>query len=102
MTSETALRIMKNEKECVLRQGNSCDRDCMKCDLLLPTDEVLEAYDVVIDLLGSAAPFLRTWEVNKGLKYIGGLSGDYGRAHRYAKVVLDYVEELERRIMYDE
>lgn len=48
-----ALEIIKTEKECVRRQDTSdCpNRDCANCDLVLPTEDVLTAYDIVIDLI---------------------------------------------------
>ena len=46
------LEVMKTEKQCVIRNtiGN-CDRDCAKCDLLLPTNDIIEAYDRVIMMI---------------------------------------------------
>lgn len=47
-----AVGIMKFERACVVRQGDpSCGRDCAKCDLCLPTEDVLAAYDMVINAL---------------------------------------------------
>ena len=47
--------IMECEKECVLRQDTpKCNRDscgCQCCDLIQDADEVVEAYDTIIDLL---------------------------------------------------
>lgn len=41
---------MKTEAECVRRNdGENCDRDCGKCDLLRDAAEILEAYAVVIE-----------------------------------------------------
>jgi len=37
---------MQIERECVSR-GDTCDRDCGKCELVQDTDELLEAYDIV-------------------------------------------------------
>lgn len=46
----TPLEVMEREKTCVLRQGTAdCDRDCKNCDLVLPTDEVVKAYDYVTE-----------------------------------------------------
>ena len=44
---------MRNERLCVVRAStiNHCNRDCQNCDLLLPTDEILEAYDCVIGII---------------------------------------------------
>ena len=53
MNMTRVVEILKIEKECVERQGTlACpNRDCGNCDLLLPTDEVLTAYDTAIDVL---------------------------------------------------
>lgn len=49
MTYEEALKILQTEKECVSRNnGTSCDRDCGKCDLLLPAEDILKAYELAI------------------------------------------------------
>lgn len=50
MNIEKVIAILKTEKECVERQGTmACpNRDCANCDLLLPTDDVIEAYEVAI------------------------------------------------------
>lgn len=51
MTHELATRIMENEYSCVIRASNGCDRKCEKCDLLLPTDQVMDAYEYVLECL---------------------------------------------------
>lgn len=60
MSIEQILRVLRNERECIQRQGWSngnvmldgimahCDRDCAKCDLCLPDTEILEVYDFLI------------------------------------------------------
>lgn len=46
----TPLEVIEREKTCVLRQGTAdCDRDCKNCDLVLPADEVVKAYDYVTE-----------------------------------------------------
>lgn len=42
------IKVMENEKACVLKNINGCDRDCANCELALPDDVILEAYDAVI------------------------------------------------------
>lgn len=47
-------QIMRNERLCMFARAstiNSCNRDCANCDLLLPTNEILEAYDCVIKII---------------------------------------------------
>jgi len=52
MTRKEAAGVIKFEKTCVLRQDTPrCNRDCKKCDLLLPTEDVLTAYDMAIKAL---------------------------------------------------
>lgn len=46
-----AAEILRNEKKCVERNIAGCDRDCAKCDLLLPDKDILAAYDTAIALL---------------------------------------------------
>ena len=54
MLLSEAVEVLKTEKECVERQGTlACpNRDCENCDLLLPTEWVLEAYTLAIERLG--------------------------------------------------
>lgn len=50
MQMQRVVDILRTEKECVERQGTpKCpNRECGKCDLLLPTEEVLQAYTLAI------------------------------------------------------
>ena len=49
MNTEQILKVLKNERECIARQGTAkCDRNCKECDLCLPDDEILEVYDYLI------------------------------------------------------
>lgn len=44
--------IMENELRCVQRASvNGCDRDCGHCELLMNTDEIMQAYGKVIKTL---------------------------------------------------
>ena len=47
------IEIIENEKECVKRASLpfGCDRHCEDCDLVRPTEEILWAYDKVLDIL---------------------------------------------------
>lgn len=51
MTNERAVEIIQTEKKCVAR-ANICDRDCANCDLVLPEEDILTAYDMAIKALG--------------------------------------------------
>lgn len=55
MTRDIAARVIQNEMECVKRAaGGICDRQCGMCDLLLPEDTILEAYNWVLARIASA------------------------------------------------
>lgn len=51
MTNEKAIEVIKTERRCVLRNIRGCDRDCGKCDLVLPDEDILTAYDMAIRAL---------------------------------------------------
>lgn len=49
MDIQQILKVLKNERECIARQGTAkCDRNCKECDLCLPDNEILEVYDYLI------------------------------------------------------
>lgn len=50
MTIEKAMNIIQTERTCVLR-ANICNRDCGKCELVMETLDIIEAYDIAIDAL---------------------------------------------------
>lgn len=48
----TTSEVFKIERECILRnESDNCNRDCASCDLVIDCDEILKAYDKVLDLL---------------------------------------------------
>ena len=50
MNIPTILEVLKNERECIARQGTAkCDRNCGFCELCLPDDEILSVYDFLIE-----------------------------------------------------
>ena len=52
MKFEKTIKVLEQEKECVLRQDTpKCNRDCKNCDLLLPTEDVIAAYETAIEIL---------------------------------------------------
>lgn len=65
MNRNKALEVMLTEKCCVERQedASKCDRRCGECDLLLPTEEVLQAYDFVINMLTEKKRPKGEWKV---------------------------------------
>ena len=47
-----AIKVIRTEKECVIRQNtDKCNRCCEDCDLLLPTEDVLRGYNMAISIL---------------------------------------------------
>ena len=52
MTIQRCHDVMENELRCVQRASvNACDRDCEHCELLMDTNEIVQAYGKVIKLL---------------------------------------------------
>lgn len=51
MTNERVIEVLRTEKSCVLRNIRGCDRNCAECDLVLPDEEVLAAYDMAIKII---------------------------------------------------
>lgn len=50
MTREEAITVLENEVKCVLR--DSCERsECASCDLVMPVEKILSAYDMAISAL---------------------------------------------------
>ena len=50
MTVTRMVELLEIEQQCVA-QGESCDRDCAHCPLVQDTQELLEMYDFVIDIV---------------------------------------------------
>lgn len=54
MTLKRALELMKIEKKCIKRnKDQKCNRECEKCDLVQNTDELLEAYKIIIHFVST-------------------------------------------------
>lgn len=52
MTVDRAIEVLEHEKECVIRNiKNQCNRDCAKCDLLLPDMDIVIAYNYALAVL---------------------------------------------------
>lgn len=52
MTKEKIIEIIKNELECVrTASDNKCNRDCENCKLVRDSDDIIKAYDFVIEML---------------------------------------------------
>ncbi len=48
MTLPKAIDILSIERKCVSRD---CDRDCGKCNLVMETEDILAAYDYILNML---------------------------------------------------
>lgn len=59
MNLKRAIELMKVQRECIMRNdGVHCDRDCANCDLcdsFEKMDDIISAYDTVIDRLEECA-----------------------------------------------
>lgn len=47
MTRNDAVNIIRKERACVIR-ADICGRDCARCDLVMKTEDIIEAYDMAI------------------------------------------------------
>lgn len=50
---KNAIQILQVEKTCVERNEAGCDRNCAKCDLVLPSKDILDAYSYALKILES-------------------------------------------------
>lgn len=65
---EEIINILKTRKQCVLRETyNECNRDCENCDLALPSNDILKAYDIAIDALMKQSVNLGKWRHYEGM-----------------------------------
>ena len=49
---DRTIEVFETEKACIIRNVNNvCDRNCAKCDLILPDSEIIGAYDAAIKFL---------------------------------------------------
>ncbi len=52
MNIEDTIRVLSNERACVMRNTEeACDRNCAACDLVLPDELVISAYRTAINIL---------------------------------------------------
>lgn len=46
---DTMIQVLANERDCILRQDTpKCNHDCYNCDLLLPTQTIINVYNDLI------------------------------------------------------
>ena len=55
MELKDLLKVMQNERACILRaRERNCNQNhCIDCDLVMPDNVLLNAYDTVIELIKS-------------------------------------------------
>ena len=51
MTVLQAIEVIRNETKCVERATKGCSRNCNMCDLVLPDKDILDAYDMAVEVL---------------------------------------------------
>lgn len=50
MSDDKVVKTLQNEMACVIRADQKrCDRDCAKCDLVMPVEQIVEAYATAIN-----------------------------------------------------
>lgn len=59
MTRKEAVKIIRKERACVIR-ADICGRDCGRCDLVMKTENIIEAYDIAIFALIKGGECART------------------------------------------
>lgn len=46
---DTIIQVLAAERDCILRQDTpKCNHDCYNCDLLLPTQKIIDVYNDLI------------------------------------------------------
>lgn len=93
MTTDQILKVLRNERECIKRQNGKCDRNCAKCDLCLPDNEILEVYDHLIAQLETTAIEVKLNEENKA-KLLKLLRESQGNLVRLPIGEIGYIDKL--------
>ena len=93
MTTDQILKVLRNERECIKRQNGKCDRNCAKCDLCLPDNEILEVYDHLIAQLETTAIEVNLDEENKA-KLLKLLRESQGNLVRLPIGEIGYIDKL--------
>lgn len=84
MTNEEVIDVIKTESECV-RKAENCDRNCGKCSLVMPTENILEAYDVAIRSIKTLDK-IQT-EMEQIIYCLGYLVSDYKFAFKILRMI---------------
>lgn len=96
MTSEQILKVLKNERESIARQGDisKCDRRCGECDLCLSDEEILAVYDHLIRLCETEAIVIADISEEDKAKIIKSLSeAGYGIHPDLRATLVERVDE---------
>lgn len=99
MDIQQILKVLKNERECIARQGDmtKCRRHehegCLKCDLCLPDNEILEVYDHLIAQLETTAIEVKLDEESKA-KLLKLLRESQGNLVRLPIGECGFIDEL--------
>ena len=51
LTIDQIIEAMKTEEKCVARNIVGCDRECLKCDLVMRDEDIIEAYEKTLRIL---------------------------------------------------
>ena len=99
MNIPTILKVLKNERECIKRQGSAkCDRNCGFCELCLPDDEILAVYDHLIRLCETEAIIIADISEEDKARIIKSLSeAGYGIHPVLRATLIERVDEYGRK-----
>jgi hypothetical protein len=57
MKIEEVISILENEKKCVeIAESGKCDRNCAKCEIVMDSKQILNAYEIAIKELEKQIP----------------------------------------------
>ncbi len=101
MSIKETIKVLSNELACVKRQtGPGCDRNCAACDLVLPDELVISAYQTAINILRSQQKAKKNEPLTlEELRYMDGepvymvYDGEGGPLEGWALVEVDSEDE---------
>lgn len=66
MKTERILELLECERQCILRNSlETCNRDCINCDLLQDSDALLDMYDEVMSIISAQRPRVMSLEASE-------------------------------------
>ena len=68
MAKERMIELLAFERKCVELAGE-CDRNCAECNLVQDTNELLEMYNAVIDLIRQQEAIKPVWDNSKSIGF---------------------------------